>query len=224
MRVVLPGEPDPAVHLDVEFSIADVGRKRQRRSSRSDQPELLLVLVCGAGGIPHAGDRRLRGHQHVGAVMLDGLESGDGPAELLAHLRVLDSAVHAIRRTTDGLGRVQRAGAGQCGVARPGECVVADSNVGQYNAPRAPTAVQVLRHVNRDTGSRALHHQHVLTAGQQQNVGQSRAQHHAGVTGNATARHRQVAAETDRGSMGSVDQTGQQTRFLLVGADGGDHR
>ena len=44
MRVVFPGESDAAVHLDVEFGVADVGGKRQRRGHRRDQAELHLVL------------------------------------------------------------------------------------------------------------------------------------------------------------------------------------
>ena len=185
MRVVLPGEADAAMHLDVEFGVADVGRKRQCRCGGGDQPELLLVLAGRAGGVPDAGDRRLGGHQHVGAVVLDGLEGGDGAAELLADLRVLDSAVDAVRRTADGLGGIEGAGAGQGGVARAGEQVVADLDVGQRDPPGAPGPVQVFRHLDRDPAGCAIHQDHVLAAGQEQNVGKSRTDHHAGVTGEA---------------------------------------
>ena len=41
-------------------------------------------LHCGADELAGHGDR----HEHVGARVLDGLERADGPAELLAHLRV----------------------------------------------------------------------------------------------------------------------------------------
>ena len=61
MRIVLPGEPDTAVHLNVQFRVARVGRKRQCRSRSRRQPELLLVLGRSAGGVPHRGDARLRG-------------------------------------------------------------------------------------------------------------------------------------------------------------------
>ena len=130
VRVVLPGEPDAAVHLDAQFGVVHVGRQRQCRCDGGGQPELFLVLAGRTCGIPHAGDRGLRGHQHVGAVMLDSLEGGDGAAELLADLRVLDRAVHTIRRTAHGLGGVQGARARQCGVARAREQVIADGNIG----------------------------------------------------------------------------------------------
>ena len=59
MRIVLPGEPDTAVHLNIQFRVARVGRKRQCRSRSRREPELLLVLGRRAGGVPHRGDARL---------------------------------------------------------------------------------------------------------------------------------------------------------------------
>ena len=44
MRVVLPGEADAAVHLNVEFGVARIGGKGQRRRHRGDQPELRFVF------------------------------------------------------------------------------------------------------------------------------------------------------------------------------------
>ena len=44
MRVVLPGETDTAMHLDVQFRIARVRRKRQRRCRSGRQPELGFIF------------------------------------------------------------------------------------------------------------------------------------------------------------------------------------
>ncbi len=102
MRVMLPGESDTPVHLNVQLGIAHISGKRQRRCDRRDEAELLLVLSGGASGVPYRGDRRLRAHQHVRAVMLYRLEGCDGPAKLLTHLGVVHSGVDAICRTTNG--------------------------------------------------------------------------------------------------------------------------
>ena len=104
MRVVLPGEADAAVHLNVEFGIAGVSRKCQRRSHSGDEAELLFVLCFRARGIPYRGGRRLHGDEHVRAMVLHRLESGDGAAELLAHLGVVDGGVDAVGRSAHRLG------------------------------------------------------------------------------------------------------------------------
>ena len=89
MGVVLPGEADAAVHLDVELG-AQVGRRHgQRRRHGRGVGELVAAVRGGPGRVPHGRGRQLGGHEHVGAVVLDRLEHGDRAAELLAHLGVL---------------------------------------------------------------------------------------------------------------------------------------
>ena len=207
MRVVLPGESDPAVHLNVQFRVARVGRKRQCRSRSRRQPELLLVLGRGAGGVPHRSDARLAGHQHVRAVVLDRLERGDGPAKLLAHLGVLDGGVDAVRSSPDRLGGQQRPRPRQCRVVGSRQdVVVADADLLQADPSGAAGRIQVLRHLDGDAGAAALDHQHVVTGRDQQQVAESRAEHDAGVTVGHAVAQTDVAAQTDARGDGSVDQ------------------
>ncbi len=53
------------------------------------------LQVVGPGGVPGRGGGLLGVDEHVGGVVLDGLEGADGAAELLAHLGVLDRHVQA---------------------------------------------------------------------------------------------------------------------------------
>ena len=124
-----------------------------------------------------------RGDQHVRAVVLDRLERGDGPAELLTHLGVFDRGVDAVGGPTDRLGGQQRPGARQRRVVcSRQDVVVADADLLQPDTSGAPGRIQVLRHLDRDAGAATLHHQHVVTGRDQQQVAEARAEHDAGVT------------------------------------------
>ncbi len=218
VRIVLPGEPDPAMHLNVQFGVAHVGAEGQRRGGRGGEPELLLILLRGPRGIPHRRHRGLGGHQHVGAVVLDRLEGGDGAAELLAHLGVLDGGIHAVRRPADRLGGEQGAGAGQCG--RPRTRQVRRRRRRQGGPARSAACGRGCPGTSTDdTVGAAFHHDTSSPAVTQQHVGQSGAEHHPGVTGGRTAGDGDVTAETDCAGASSVDQAGQQPGLLLVGAD-----
>ena len=205
--VVLPGESDATVHLDVQFGVAHVGREGQGRGGGGDEPELLRILPSGAGGVPHAGQRGLGGHQHVGAVMLDGLERRDGPAELLTHLGIFDGGVDTIRRSADGLGAEQGARVGLRRGPPAGQHL--GGGVGKGDPPGTAGAVEVAGHLHDDSVGAALDQHDVVSRGEQQHVAQTGAQHHPGIAGHPVTRNRQSAAETDCAGAGSVDQAGQ---------------
>ena len=166
VRVVLPGEPDTAVHLNVEFGVAEVGREGQRRRGRRGQLELRLTVPGGllgrAGGVPDTRQRRLRGHQHVGAMVLDRLKRGDGAAELLADLGVLDGGLDTVRGPAHGLGGEEGASARQGCLPRPGQQVAADHDVGESDPAGPPGPVETAGQLYRDTPGAALDQQHVL--------------------------------------------------------------
>ena len=65
-------------------------------------------LVVEFGGRPQAVVRRGFGgfdlHQHVGALVLDGLEGADGTAELMTDLRVIDRHLEGLGCAADLLG------------------------------------------------------------------------------------------------------------------------
>ena len=89
VRVVLPGEPDtPAApgcwSTPRAPRRAPPGRRPPPRSSLGGR-----VIGPDAGRVPRRGGGQLGVHQHVGAVVLDRLEGGDHPAELLALLGVV---------------------------------------------------------------------------------------------------------------------------------------
>ena len=112
--VVLPGEADAAVHLDAVLGAVLRGGGRQRRGDRGGELEsavfrtVFACLVDGAGGVPHRRGGPLGVGDHLGALVLDGLELPDRPAELLADLGVRRGGVGGPARDADRLGGQQR--------------------------------------------------------------------------------------------------------------------
>ena len=150
--VVLPGEADAAVHLDAVLGAVLRGGGCQRRGDRGGELESAVfrtgfaVLVDGAGGVPHRRGGPLGVGDHLGALVLDGLELADRPAELLADLGVRRGGVGGPARDADGLGgqqrRHQRTRQGPAQVAQ--HAVVADlDGVGAHMGQR-PQRVDAL--------------------------------------------------------------------------------
>jgi len=108
--IVLPGEADPAVHLDVELGVLGGSRNGQRRGDRRRVAELVAPRRRGAGSVPDGRRGLLGRHQHVGAMMLHRLEGGDRAAELLAHLGVLARLLGALPGDAGRLGGQDRPG------------------------------------------------------------------------------------------------------------------
>ena len=97
-------------------------------------------LVDGAGGVPHRGGGPLGVGDHLGALVLDGLELADRTAELFADLGVRRRGVGGPARDADGLRGQQRghqrAGQGPAQVAQ--HAVVADlDGVGAHMGQRS---------------------------------------------------------------------------------------
>src|SRR5436190_17223073 len=104
VSVVLPGEADAAVDLDVLGGGVEVRVGAVRLGEARDDRELLVVLGCRPRRVVRRRLRRLDLEQHVGALVLDCLERADGATELHAHLRVLDRHLEHLLSTTDLLG------------------------------------------------------------------------------------------------------------------------
>src|SRR5687767_5781539 len=94
--IVLPGEADPAVDLDVLRRGVEVGLGAVRLGQGGDDRELVVVLRRRPAGVVRRRLRRLDLEEHVGALVLDGLEGADRPAELDSGLGVLDRHVEAL--------------------------------------------------------------------------------------------------------------------------------
>src|SRR5437763_873367 len=103
--VVLPGEADAAVDLDVLGGGVEVRVGAVRLGEARDDRQLLVVLGCCPGRVVRRRLRRLDLEQHGGALVLDGLERADGATELHAHLRVLDRHLEHLLRAADHLVR-----------------------------------------------------------------------------------------------------------------------
>ena len=225
VSVVLPGEADAAVDLDVEFGVARIGRQRQRRGHGGGQAELLLILGSRARGIPYRGDPRLGGHQHVRAMVFHRLECRDGTTELLAHLGVLDGGVHAVGRPAHRLGGQQRPRPGQRRFPCPRHDVVGgDAHPLQADAPGTPGRVEVLRHLDRHTGAAGFQQQDVIAGGNHQQVGEPGAEHDPGLTGGDPIFDLHAAVQADTRGDRSVGESRQHSRLLFRGAVFGDHR
>src|SRR5207253_6107300 len=80
--VVLPGEADAAVDLDVLGGGVEVGVRAVGLGQGGDDGQLVAVLGRSPTGVVGGRLGRLDLEQHVGALVLDGLEGPDGPAEL----------------------------------------------------------------------------------------------------------------------------------------------
>ena len=114
--VVLPGETDAAMHLDAVLRAVLGGNGCQRRGHGGRElvggcfvvPALLGCLVQSAGGIPYGRRGPFGGGDHPGALVLDGLELADRPAELLTDLGVLRGGVSGPPGDSDSLCREQR--------------------------------------------------------------------------------------------------------------------
>ena len=104
VAVVLPGEADASVHLDVQLRVPVEGGEGERGRGGGGELEVLGVAVRGATGVPHRRGRELGGDEHVGAVVLHRLEHRDRPPELQTVLGVRARGFDALLRATGRLG------------------------------------------------------------------------------------------------------------------------
>jgi hypothetical protein len=112
--VVFPGEADTAVHLDAVLrAVLCCGRRQRPRHRRGELESgffrrVFARLVDGTGGIPHCCGGSLGDGDHLCALVLDGLELTDRPAELLADLGVCRCGVGGPSGEPDAFGGQQR--------------------------------------------------------------------------------------------------------------------
>ena len=167
------------------------------------------VQVVGAGRVPGGRGGLLGVHQHVGGVVLDGLEGADGAAELLADLGVLDGHLQGRPADADRLGRRQdpEHGAGlACGAAK--HAVLGHRHAAQRDRPDAAGGVQRVQRGDRDTVGRRVDDDDVLTGDDHQHIGVRRAQHGRALAGDDQVRADRDAARqakrTDRTAIGEA--------------------
>ena len=221
VSVVLPGEPDPAVYLDVEVSVADRGRNGQHSRDGRGVAELVAADL-GPSGIPGGGRRQLGRYQHVRAMMLDRLESRDRPAELLANLRVLGRLLRGLSRDADCL-------RGEHG---PGHVGQEPARARQHrrrrrvepDPGRTPALVQIGGYLGLHAAGRLLNYQYVVTGRDQQHVRQMTAEHDAYLPGRGAASAGHLAAQCGRADHAAVSQPWQQPLLQLIGSGSGQHR
>src|SRR5688572_3065055 len=104
VRRVLPGEADATVDLDVLGRGVEVGVGAVGLGQRGHGGELVVQLRGAPTGVVGGRLGRLDLEQHVGALVLDGLERADGPTELHAVLGVLHGGLEAHLGPADLLG------------------------------------------------------------------------------------------------------------------------
>jgi hypothetical protein len=182
VRVVLPGEADAPVHLDVELRIADVGGQRLGGGDRARQRELLGVPRRGPGGVPGGGRGQLGGDEHVGAVVLHGSIGADDPSELLAGLGVVGCHLDALVSTAGRFGG--REGAGECQCPRPPVRKDGDRlkrHAFEPDSGGPPRRIEVACRRHADARGASGHDRKVVAHGQRQQVGRAGAEHDAGV-------------------------------------------
>jgi hypothetical protein len=218
--VVLPRVADAAVDLHVELRAQVGGRHGQRGGDGRGVAELVARTGGGAGGVPHGCGRQLGRHQHVRAVVLDGLERGDGAPELLSDLGVLAGRLGA------GSGDAGRLG----GQDRPGQVeqdrVPAGHHVGrgtvERDAGRPSRGVEVRMRLDGHTRVMDADDGNVGSSRHEQDVGQPGAQHDPGVPMGGPAANLDVAAERDRTDRRAAGDPGQEAVLQLGGGGRGE--
>ena len=122
MGVVLPGEADPAEHLDAVLGVIHRVVQGHRRRGRRGQRVLVRRLVRGPRRVPGQRGGPVGPAEHPGAQVLDRLERADGPAELVPGPGVLGRGVAAPAGHRGRLHRGQRRGqVPHPGRAQPGD-------------------------------------------------------------------------------------------------------
>jgi hypothetical protein len=89
VRVVLPGEPDPAEHLDAVLGVVNGGVQRAGGRGGRRYRQFRRSVVSRTGRVPGQYGCGLGPDQQPGAQVLDCLECADRPAELMPDRRVL---------------------------------------------------------------------------------------------------------------------------------------
>ncbi len=169
MRVMLPGEPDPAVHLDVQVRILVRRGQCQGGCDRRGVGELITAAGAGARRVPDRRRRELGRDEHVGAVMFHRLEHANRTAELLAYLGVFGGH----------LGTCARHSCGLSGQHCPGEVgqhlPSAWHDLGRRSVERHPGAparrVEISGHLHRHAAITAVHDRDVIAGRDNQHVG-----------------------------------------------------
>ncbi len=206
VRVVLPGVADAAVELNVALRVEDLRPNGMRRRDGAREPR--AVQVVGASGVPRGGGGLLGVDEHVGGVVLDGLEGADGAAELLADLRVLHRHLHGGPTDSDGLGGGQDAkdGAGPSpGAAK--DAVLGHGDVAQRHRPDAAGGVQRRQFGHRHTVGVGVDQHDVVTRDDRQDRRIRRAEHGGALPGDHQVRaDRDAARQSERADDGAVSQ------------------
>ncbi len=220
--VVLPGEADAAVHLDVELRGLVAGGQGERGRHGGGEGELVATLLGGAGGVPHGRRGQLGGDQHVGAMVLDGLEHGDGPAELHAHLGVGGGLLGALGGDAGGLGGHEEPRQVDQHLPPPGDHP--HRRTVERHPGGAPGRVEVGRYVDGDAARRRVDHDGIVARRQHENVGEAAAQDRRRRPGGPPVAHRDVGRQPHASEHRSVGQPAQQACRQVVGPDLVDDR
>ena len=220
--VVLPREADAAVHLDVELrGLVGRGQRERGRHGRG-QRQLLAPFLGGPGGIPHGRGGELGRHEHVGAVVLDGLEGADRPAELHAHLGVRRGLLGALGGDAGGLGGEDEPRQVDehppAAVDHLGGCAVE----GDVRGPSR--RVEVVRNLDGDAPRRRIDDDGVVPRDEDEDVGEAAAQDRRHRSGGRASRHGDIRGQPDSAEGRPVGQAGQQVGGQLVGRRGVDDR
>src|SRR6476646_7909673 len=102
MSVMLPGEADTSVQLNVVLRVEYLRPDGVRRGNRGGEPRTFQII--GTCRVPGRCGGLLGVDEHVRGVVLDRLEGTDRAAELLSYLGVLDGHLEAGPTDPDGFG------------------------------------------------------------------------------------------------------------------------
>ena len=226
MRIVLPGEADAAVHLDVGLGAEISGGGGGGRGDGCGIGELVAADECSPGGVPHGAGGDLGLDEHVGAVMLHGLEGGDHTTELLTHPGVVGGHGGGCAGHTGGLGGQQQTGEIEQGL--PGAGDHDGRGVGEGDLGAATGGIEVAALGHGDTEGRTLDDGEIRTGPHHEQLAEATTEHGVHRARHGRTRHGDLAVDADTGHDRTIGETGQQSGSHIGGSgrtDGGagDH-
>jgi hypothetical protein len=206
VRVVLPRVADAAEDLDAPLGTPAVRAQCLHRGDRGREVTAPGIGTGAPRAVPCDGRRQLGCDQHVGQLVLDGLERADRTPELLTHLRVRHRHIGAGARPACGLRRGEGAPESSCrcgasGQHGPGRAVDRHRTEGASGVEWVPGCDG--RRLRLDDGE-------IFTHTYEEEIRHRRAEDPPGVTADTVTRAGRLAAQGDSSRARAVGERREQ--------------
>ncbi len=208
-----------AMNLRIEVGAQIGGRPGQDRSDRAGKAPLLIGFVGRARRVPCSCGRHLGGHSHVGAMVFNRLEHGDGAPELLTFLGVRSRIFGAAPSDPACFGGEN--GLDQCRRGRGCAVDLGGRRAVEGNSGDPPCRIKVCGHGGCHVGLVGLDHQDIRAQTGHDDIGLTAGNDRCGARnghltiGVAPGHDRELFAKSNAADQGPVGQTWQEPLFDL---------